>query len=96
VKIAITYEIGDQITFKAPTGPLKFVEVDGVIDDITLHFDEESDTSNTVYVVNVNGMFYNISYVQIVRVAPDDHAHEFKLICKRCGAWYPSGDDNDD
>lgn len=96
MRISIVYEIGDRVTFKAPTGPLKFVEVTGVIEDITLHFDEESDTSNTVYVINVGEKHYNISYVQIVRIAPDNHAHEFRSICTKCGGWYPEDGSPDD
>lgn len=89
MKITVVYEIGDKVIFRAPTGPsLNFKEFVGVIDDITLHFDEESDTSNTVYVINVNENLYNIAYPQIIGIEPaNDHIHLFELICKICGTW---------
>jgi hypothetical protein len=86
MKIVCNYEIGDKILFKAPTGPLKFREFVGVITDIVLHFDEESDTSNMVLVVDVNSNSYTISYPQILSIAvDDDHAHFYVSICQTCG-----------
>lgn len=97
MKITLSYEIGDRILFKAPIAPLKFREFVGTIDDITLHTDEESDTSNTVYVINVNDVaFYNISYSQIVAIDPSGHEHNFREICEVCGCWMPSMDPHDE
>lgn len=86
MKITYVYEIGDKILFKAPAGPMKFVEVVGIIDDITQHMDEENDLSSTVFSVNVNETLYNISHAQIVGIKTDeDHECTFDAICTACG-----------
>jgi hypothetical protein len=86
VKIIQSYEIGDRVLVKIPVGPIKFSEVVGVIEDITLHFDEVSDTSNTVYVIKVSGNFYNVAYVQILGVENvESHEHKFLTMCIECG-----------
>lgn len=88
MKITISYEVGDKVLFKAPAGPMKFTDVVGIIEDITFHFDEVSDSSYTVYVMNVNGgqTRYNISYPQILKIVPDEnHTHDFEEMCMTCG-----------
>lgn len=89
MKITLAFEIGDRVLVKVPSGPMKFTEIVGTIEDITQPFDETNDLSSTIFVLNVNETLYNISRTQILRIATDDdHIHDYQLHCTTCG--YPN------
>jgi hypothetical protein len=94
VRVALTFEIGDKVFCKVPSGPLKFNNMVGVIEDITQRWDEENDMSSTIFVVNVNGNLYNVARPQILAIATDDdHRHSYELRCSTCGHWTSNPND---